>query len=54
MRPLLGAAPLKLNPTTENAAWMSGSLKRMASACLAMLVVYSSEAPAGAWTTVMK
>jgi hypothetical protein len=25
MRPLLGAAPLKLNPITENALWMSGS-----------------------------
>ena len=54
MRPLLGAAPLKLNPATENAAWMSGSLNRMASACLATFVVYCSEAPAGAWMIVMK
>ena len=33
---------------------MSGSLKRIASACFAIFVVYSSDAPAGAWTTVMK
>jgi hypothetical protein len=54
MSPLLGVAPLKLKPATEKAAWMSGSLKRMASACLATLVVYCKDAPAGAWMTVMK
>ena len=54
MRPLLGVAPLKLNPATANAAWMSGSLNRMASACFATFVVYCSEAPAGAWMMVMK
>src|SRR2546430_12814738 len=31
MRPLLGAAPVKLKPATEKAAAMSGSLKRMRS-----------------------
>ena len=54
MRPLFGAAPLALKPITENAARMSGSLKRIASACSAIRVVYSSEAPAGACTTLMK
>ncbi len=54
MRPLFGAAPLKLNPTTEKAAWMSGSLKSTASACWATFVVYWSDAPGGAWMTVMK
>ena len=52
--PLFGAAPLKLKPMTENAAWISGSFTRTFSACLAILVVYSSDAPAGAWMIAMK
>ena len=52
MTPLLGAAPLKLKPTTENAASTSGSWNSTFSACCAMRVVYSSDAPAGAWITV--
>jgi hypothetical protein len=39
MRPLLGAAPAKLKPTTEKAARMSGSLNSTASACFAISVV---------------
>ena len=54
MRPLFGAAPLKLNPTTEKPARMSGSLKRRLSVCWAIFVVYSRDAPGGAWMTVMK
>ncbi len=46
--------PLKLKPTTEKAARMSGSLNRIASACFAASVVYASDAPAGAWITLMK
>ena len=52
--PLFGAAPPKLKPITENAAWMSGSLRDDLLGLLRDLVVYSSDAPAGAWTIDMK
>ena len=52
--PWFGAAPLKLKPMTENTPSMSGSLIRICSACRAMFEVYSSDAPAGACTSVMK
>ena len=50
MSPWFGAAPLKLKPMTENSASTSGSLRMIFSACRATLPVYSSDAPAGAWT----
>ena len=54
MRPWFGAAPEKLKPMTENTPSTSGVLSRIASACRAMPDVYSSDAPAGACTSVMK
>ena len=52
--PWFGAAPLKLKPMTEKTPSMSGSFKRICSACRAIVPVCSSDEPAGAWTTVMK
>ena len=54
MRPVLEAAPLKLKPMTEKIAITSRSLPMIFSACVAILPVYSSEAPAGACTRAMK
>ena len=54
IRPWFGALPLKLKPITENTPSTSGVPSRSCSASLATLLVYSSDAPAGAWTTVMK
>ena len=51
--PLLGAAPVKLKPSTENTPRVSGCASMTASACLATFVVYSSDAPDGAWMIVM-
>ena len=54
MMPVLEDAPLKLKPNTEKIANTSGSLLMIASACFAMLAVYSSDAPAGAYTCARK
>ena len=50
MIPWFDAAPLKLNPMTENTASVSGSFSRICSAWRPTPPVYCSDAPAGAIT----
>ncbi|MNC84593.1 hypothetical protein D3C83_01510 [compost metagenome] len=54
MRPWFEAAPVKLKPRTENTDSTSGTAIRIFSASFVTLVVYSSDAPGGACTIVMK
>ena len=52
--PWFGALPAKLKPMTEKTDSTSGTPISIFSACFATLVVYSSDAPAGAWMIEMK
>ena len=54
MSPWFAAAPAKLKPATENVPSDSDTCANMSETFLPMSLVYSSEAPDGAWTTIMK
>src|SRR6202051_205319 len=52
--PWFAAAPEKLKPATENVPSDSGTSASKAETCFPIAFVYSSEAPDGAWITMMK
>src|ERR1700722_5396072 len=54
MIPWLLAEPEKLNPATENVPSASGTSASWSETCLPIAFVYSSDAPDGAWMTMMK
>ena len=54
INPRLGALPMKLNPLTAKAPSISGTLFNLSTTWCAIVLVYSSDAPGGAWMSAMK
>ena len=53
MRPWFGLEPAKPKPPTANVLAISGVWFSTCSACFAMFIVYSSDAPCGACMRMM-
>src|SRR5579871_2172236 len=54
INPWFAAAPAKLKPATEKVPSASGTRVRNCDTCFPIAFVYSSDAPDGAWITMMK